>query len=1017
MKEWISLFIKRIQELNAKIDRFATSKKMRKLRITGSVIWNLMLIFFIFITLAVVFVGCIGLGYFASLVKDEPLMTKAEMRDEIYNYEETSEIYFAGDIYIGKLRTDLERRETSIANVSPTLINAVLATEDEYFRDHDGIVPKAVVRGLLQDITNSSTQTGGSTLTQQLIKNQILTNEVSYERKAREILLALRLEKFMTKEEIIEAYLNIIPYGRNASGKNIAGVETAANGIFGISASELNLPQAAYIAGIPQAPFAHTPFTNKGKIKDADGLKPGVERMKTVLKRMLTSGYITKEEYDEAINYDITKDFREPEPEATDSYPWLTYELEDRAKAIIARILAQKDGIDPSRLDEEENLESKYTILADRDIRSGGYRIYSTIDKGMYDAMQEAAKNFKNYGQTFTTTKVDKETGEEIVTQEPVQVGSIAIENTTGRILSFVGGREFNEEQQYNYATRAFRANGSTMKPLLVYAPAIEYGVIGAGSPVVDVKFSQGRYSPSNFVKNQELGIIPAREALAKSQNLPALRLYDSIRDRKPASYLEQMGFTRVTAGDYENLSAAIGGLTYGTTVEENTNAFATFANGGQFIDAYMIDRIEDLDGNIIYKHKAEPVQVFSPETSYMVTDMLRDVLEYGTATKARSALKFSADFAAKTGTTNDFKDVWLVGYNPNISLGVWMGYEMNKSLAQGNSTYGQPSTRVNLLWASLMNSIYDANPKLADPVEQFKRPANVISAAFCGISGDAPSKACSQAGLVRTDLFNRNVFVPSKVDDSLVSSSSSMVMINGKSYLALDSTPREFVISGGGAGLNSDFARRMLGRLGGDASKLLPGGTARVASTATFNADGNSPQAVSASLQGSTITWSKSASNDVVGYRVYDITNGSRSLVASLRDGSGRQASISSGRSYIVVAVDITGLESGQSNTVTTAAATPAEPVTPDQNTTPTPDTGNGNQSGGSHGGSNGSPNGGSNSGSHGEGNSNGHGNGNGNGNNNGGGNGTEPEPGTNPGTTPENGPGQTPPPTESTP
>ncbi|QCR34516.1 transglycosylase domain-containing protein [Lysinibacillus sp. SGAir0095] len=991
--------IEYIRALNAKIDRLATSKQMSRLRITGSVIWNLILIFLIFTTTAVVFVGGLGLGYFASLVKDDPLMSKAEMRDQIYNYDETSEIYFAGDIYIGKLRTDLERRETSLAKVSPLLINAVLATEDEYFREHYGIVPKAVLRGLLQDFTNSSTQTGGSTLTQQLIKNQILTNEVSYERKAREILLAIRLEKFMTKEEIIEAYLNIIPYGRNASGKNIAGVETAAQGIFGISASELNLAQAAYIAGIPQAPFAHTPFTNKGEIKDAAGLKPGIERMETVLKRMLATGYITQVEYDEASKYDITQDFREPEPEASDNYPWLTYELEDRAKEIIARILAEKDGIDPKRLDEEDNLEEKYMILADRDVRSGGYRIYSTIDKGMYDSMQESAKNFKSYGQTFTTTQIDDETGEEIVIEEPVQVGSIAIENSTGKILSFVGGREFNLEQQFNYATRAYRPNGSTMKPLLVYAPAIEYGVIGAGSPVVDVKFTRGfdGYSPSNYIESQELGIIPAREALAKSQNLPALRLYDSIQDKKPASYLEMMGFSKVTAGDYENLSAAIGGITHGTTVEENTNAFATFANGGQFVDAYMIDRIEDLDGNVIYKHEVEPVQVFSPETSYIVTDMLRDVLEYGTATRANSTLKFSSDFAAKTGTTNDFKDVWLVGYNPNISLGVWLGYEKNKSLYQFNNTYGQPSTRVNLLWASLMNSLYDVNPELVDPVGQFQRPSNVVNASFCGISGDAPSTACSQAGLVRSDLFNRNVFLPSRVDDSLNASSS--VMINGKAYIALDSTPREFVTTGG-SGINSAFAERILGRLGGDPTKLWPTGTSNVVSSAKFNADGSPPQAVNVSLQGNTITWSKSASNDVIGYRVYDVTNGGRSHVTTLKDGSALKTSITSGRSYIVVAVDITGLESAQSNTITTVVAPPTEPVEPPESNTPDPNDGNGN----------GGTDDGSNDGSNGDGSSNE--NGNGNGNNNGGGNGTGEGNGTNPG----NGSGQTPP-TDSNP
>lgn len=264
MKKWLD-------QLNEKIETLASSKQMRYVRMTGDVFWNLSLLAVILITTVVILVGGIGFGYFASLVKDEPLRSKEEMRDQIFNYEETSEIYFANDIYIGKIRTDLDRRETSLANISPNVINAVLATEDEYFREHPGIVPKAVFRGLLQDVTNSSTQTGGSTLTQQLIKNQILTNEVSYERKAKEILLAYRLENFMSKEEILEAYLNIIPYGRNSSGRNIAGIETAAQGIFGISASKLNLPQSAYIAGIPQAPFKYTPFTNKGTKKALKG--------------------------------------------------------------------------------------------------------------------------------------------------------------------------------------------------------------------------------------------------------------------------------------------------------------------------------------------------------------------------------------------------------------------------------------------------------------------------------------------------------------------------------------------------------------------------------------------------------------------------------------------------------------------------------------------------------------------------------------------------------------------------
>lgn len=907
---------------------------MRYVRITGGVFWNLTLLAVIFVATTLLFVGGVGAGYFASLTKDEPLRSKEEMREQIFSYEETSEIYFANDIYIGKIRTDLDRRETSLANISPIVINAVLATEDEYFREHEGIVPKAVLRGLLQDVSNSSTQTGGSTLTQQLIKNQILTNEVSYERKAKEILLAFRLEKFMSKEEILEAYLNIIPYGRNSSGRNIAGIETAAQGIFGIPASKLNLPQAAYIAGIPQAPFNYTPFTNKGEQKSAEGMKPGIDRMKTVLYRMQEVGYISEKEYNEAIAYDITKDLKGYEERPEDKYPWLTAELEMRAKEIFAKLLAEKDGIDPDRLKEEKNLNEKYSILADRTIRSGGYRIYSTINKDMYDAMKKVTEEFTLYGQTYKKKEKDPETGEDIEVDVPVQTGSILIDNKTGRILSFVGGRD-HQIEQLNHATQAYRSNGSTMKPLLAYAPALEYGVIGAGSPVVDVKFKRDydNYEPVNYIPTQELGIIPARQAVASSQNLALLRLYDSILDRRPATYLDKMGFSKLTEGDYLHLSTAIGGITHGATVEENTNAYTTFANEGKFIDAYMIERIEDLDGNVVYEHKVDPVEVFSPETAYMMTDMLRDVLQQGgTATLAKSQLKFSSDFAAKTGTTQDHKDVWLVGYNPNISVGVWLGYDQPRTLYAFNNRYQHPSSRVNRLWANYLNTLYDIDPDLIGTKETFKKPEGVVTQSFCGISGLAASTSCSNAGLVISDLFNKNVFLPTQPDDSFVSSTS--VVINGSTYAALPSTPTEFVQMSG-YGLNQAFIDRMLGRLGGDASKLLPFSTGNgVVSGAQFEADGAPPEAVFATLANGSLSWTASASNDVVGYRVYSITDAGKSLVRSLKSYEGFQMSVSEGVRYVVVAVDITGLESGYSNEVGEVYTIP--PVEDEENTVP---------------------------------------------------------------------------------
>lgn len=927
-------------------DRWTSAKWAKRLSITSSVLWNLALLLAIIFVVGGIFAASVGAGYFASLVDEEKLRTPDEMRGEIYSYAETSEMFFDNEVYIGKLRTDLERKETKLDKVSEHAINAVLATEDEYFLEHEGIVPKAIFRGLFQDVSNSDSQTGGSTLTQQLIKNQILTNEVSYERKAKEILLAMRLEKFMSKDEILEAYLNIIPYGRNSSGANIAGIETAANGLFNVSASELNLPQAAFIAGIPKAPFRYTPYTSNGEPKDDEGLQYGIDRMKTVLFRMKETEYITQEEYDAAIAYDIKKDFRLDEQRSYEKYPHITVELEKRASRIIMDVLAEENGIDPADLEENDKLYEEYSILADRAVRSNGYRIYSTINKEMFDAQKKAAQSYESYGATMTASALNAE-GEEIQKQYPVQVGSMMIENSTGKILSFVGGRDF-EIEKLNHATQAFRSIGSTVKPLLVYGPAIELGKIGAGSPVVDVKFvqpipNQKPYAPSNFISTSEQGIMPARNALAESQNLPAIRLYSQINDQDPSSFMRKAGMTRVAANKDDintYLPSALGGGVE-ASVEQLTSAYSMFAANGKHKDAYMIQRIEDADGNIVFEQNTEDgEQIFSPQTSYILTDMMRDVFntQRGTGNRANNSLKFNSDFAGKTGTTQDAKDVWIVGLNPNVTMSVWLGYGSEKfQLNDRPNSELQPSVRVNQVWARLMNAAYDTNPELIGTKETFKAPEGVVTRSFCSISGLAPGGACSGAGLVKADLFNANVMVPTKADDSLTSGS--YTTVNGSRYLALDSTPREFV-SSGGAGVSKAYIDRMLGKLGGDASKLFPGNSrfSNIVSGSALNHDGIAPAGVQASLNGRTLTWSNSASNDVVGYRIYR-SGGGNSLVASISESRGNSYTLPGPGSYFVVAVDITGQQSPLSNTVGVEAPKPAAPAEPEETTTPPAD------------------------------------------------------------------------------
>lgn len=904
---------------------FTNKRTVKGARITYQVVWNMILLLIIIMVLGAGFAGGVGAGYFASLVKDEQIRPYEKMRKDIYNYEETSDLYFDNDVYLGKLRTDLYREEVKLENVSPHLINAVVATEDEYFYEHDGVVPKAILRALFQEVTNSSTASGGSTLTQQLIKNQILTNEISFERKAKEILLALRLEKFFDKKEILEAYLNVATFGRNANGSNIAGVQAAAKGIFGKDAKELTLPQAAFIAGLPQSPFGYTPFSSDhGLLKDEAGLAPGLARLQTVLARMHGAGFISEAEYKEASSYDITKDFVKevPSDNTVEEYPFLTFEIEKRAVEVLAKILAERDGYEVKDYEKDKELHAEYQALADRDLRQNGYKIYSTVNKDIYNKMQETAKNYAYYGRDKPQEIPDPDDpNKKITIMEPVEIGASLIDNKTGKIISFVGGRDFKREQ-VNHATFSTRQNGSTMKPLLVYAPAMELGKLHPGSVLPDVEVylnGPGKPWPNNYDMRYS-GLTSARHALTKSYNVPAVLAYKSILGKQPATFLDKMGFSNLEKVDYTNLSTAIGSLEGGVTVEENTNAFGTFANDGKFIDAYLIEKIVDKNGNIIFQHKAEPVDVFSPQTAYLTIDMMRDVINRGTATAVNGRLKFDSDWAGKTGTGHEYIDSWFVATNPNVSFGVWIGYDTPKPLEREYKglSYGK---RTQYIWADLMNDAYDVAPELVDPTERFKMPGGIVKRSYCTVSGLLASSACSKAGLVASDYFIAK-YAPTKVDDSLVESK--FVYVGDKRYLALDSTPSEFAESG--VILNPAYMESLIGHKLRDPAQLLPKKDAWskiLVADDKLSENGKTPSAMGIQLSGTSISWGKHPENDVVGYRIY---NG-KQKVGSIKAGGTLTYKAGNGAFY-VTAVDIAGRESAPSNII--EIGKPAEPATP---------------------------------------------------------------------------------------
>ncbi|MCJ7842353.1 penicillin-binding protein [Lederbergia sp. NSJ-179] len=910
MKDQMHKIWERMKTLASRIRYKSIAKGAR---ITYGVTWNLLLLFIIVFIIGGAFAGGVGLGYFASLVKDQKVLAKEDMIKNVHHYEETSSVFFADNIFLGKLRADIDREEIGINDVSDCVKKAIVATEDENFYEHKGVVPKALFRAVFQEFTNSSIQSGGSTLTQQLIKNQILTNEVSFDRKAKEVLLALRLERFMSKDEILEAYLNVTTFGRNSSGQNIGGVQTAAKGIFGKDAKDLTLPQAAFIAGLPQSPFRYTPFTREGKVKEPELLEPGLTRMKTVLNRMRKAELISEKEYKEAIAYDITADFIPKEPRSYDKYPALAYEVEDRAIKVLTEVLAEKDGHKKKDLEKDKKLYEKYSTLANRDIRQNGYQIHTTINKKLYDAFEKTKDEYDNYGPTLKRERKNPDTGEWEEVDDPVQIGAILIENKTGKILSFVGGRDYKLDN-LNYATEVPRQNGSSMKPLLVYGPAIELGKSAPGDVIADLPYhfpngAGGTWTPNNY-SYRYYGLVSAREALAKSHNASAVSTFWRIRDNNPGQYLKKMGITTVSEDEATYLSSALGGVTHGVTVEENTNAYTTFANGGEFKDAYMIEKITDHDGKVVYEHKDEPMKVFSPQTAYLMIDMMRGVFNRPGATAASvpGMLKFSTDWAGKTGTTNEFKDSWLIGTNPNITFGTWIGYTSNKSLRTATSE--DESRRNYRIWAKLMNAAYDVDPKLIAPKERFKAPGGIVSRSYCAVSGMLPSEACQKAGLVRTDIYNAK-YVPSKTDDSL-GAGGRYILVNGKKYAALPSTPKEFTRQG--LVINPSFLKRITYGLVSDFSQLTPQTSqwkGLLVADAKLEDDGKAPAAVSAKMDGNTITWGRSASHDVIGYRVY--SEGGKKVASVFSDGT-LAHKVGKGKFY-VVAVDVAGRESKPSN------------------------------------------------------------------------------------------------------
>jgi len=541
---------------------------------------------------------------------------------KVYAPSETSYIYDINGELIARLHGDVNREVVPLERISPNLKRAVLAIEDSYFLQHNGIDPVGITRALLVNFQSKSTREGGSTLTQQLVKNLFLTNELSISRKVAEAVLALRVEQVFDKTEILEMYLNQVYWGENTNG-----AETAAQNYFNKSAAELTLAESAMLAGIIQAPSVYNPFAD---------LKIAKQRQAVVLNRMLEIGWITEKEYKEAKNEPI-KLGKGISFEAS-RVPYVSQ--------AVAAELEERFGLD--------------TVL------KGGLRVKTTIDLKLQRAAEQIAQ----------------ESHDSLLYQGvgAGQLAMVAVDSSNGFVKALVGGVGPFQKNQFNRAVQARRQLGSSFKPFVYYS-AFATGKWTPDSIIDDSPVSfpdgDGYYSPQNY-DNTFAGAMSIRQAVAISRNIPAVLLGEYVGIKRVIEDCRKMGINSPLP---PVISLPLGAADI--TPMEAAGAYAMFANGGYKVRATLIAQVTDSKGNVILDNTNLKKEVaLDPFAVAMINDVLQGVVTGGTATAAR--LGDGRPSAGKTGTTSDFRDAWYIGYVPQMSIAVWIGNDDYSPMSYG---------------------------------------------------------------------------------------------------------------------------------------------------------------------------------------------------------------------------------------------------------------------------------------------------------------------------------------------
>ena len=664
----------------------------------------------------------VALGYGVALFDKAKVPQAEDLVKQVKNISSISEIVYADGSVIASIESDLLRTSVSSEEISDNLKKAIVATEDEHFLEHNGVVPKAVIRATLGTFAGLGSSSGGSTLTQQLIKQQVVGDAPTLARKATEIVDALALERSMSKDEILTTYLNVAPFGRNHKGQNIAGAQQAAEGIFGIDANKLSIPQAAFLAGLPQSPITYSPYENTGELKSDEDLELGLKRAKGVLYNMYRTGALTKEEYDQYKDYNLKQDFLPSGTVNAVSRDYLYFTAMAEATDRMYDYLVRQDNVSNQEL-KNEAIRKAYHERAEQELSNGGYKITTTINKKIHAAMQNAVAN---YGYL-----VDDSTGQP-------EVGNVLMDNKTGAVLGFVGGRNYQTNQN-NHAFDTKRSPASTTKPLLAYGIAIDQGLMGSASILSNypTKFSNG--NPIMYVNSPGTGMMTLGEALNYSWNIPAYWTYRMLREKgvDVKGYMEKMGYEIPEYG-IESLPMG-GGIE--VTVAQHTNGYQTIANNGVYHQKHVISKIESPDGRVIYEFQDKPVQVYSKATATIMQSLLREVISSRITSSFQTDLASinsnlaRADWIGKTGTTNEDENMWLMLSTPRLTLGGWLGHDDNRPMAKGAGHYRNAK-----YMAYLVNAIQQAEPGVWGN-EHFNLDSSVTQSQVLRSTGQKPGK------------------------------------------------------------------------------------------------------------------------------------------------------------------------------------------------------------------------------------------------------------------------------------